>query len=88
MVRFPEKDVWEWPKVEAAAGRGGPEMREARLGLGNIVGEVSCPLAHKGSPTSYAVFSSWAVSFQHPISGLQFVNFASAAECDGGLTSG
>ena len=47
MVRFPEKEVWEWPKLEAAAGRGGPEMREARSGLGNIMGEVSRPLAHK-----------------------------------------
>ena len=38
------------------------------------------------NPTSCAVFSSRAVSsFQHPVSGLQFVSFASAAECDGGL---
>ena len=43
MVRFPEQDVWEWPKLEEAAGRGGPEMREARLGLGNIMGEVHVP---------------------------------------------
>ena len=50
------------------------------------MGELSCPSAHKASPTPCVVFRIAGCELRSvPRLVLRFLSFASAAECDGGL---